>query len=90
MVTGGLGGLGLEMMQWLADQGAQSVVLLGRRAANGSALEHIERVRAAGVRVTVLQADIGVEADVARVFATIAKDLPPLAGIQPGYWKMAR
>lgn len=81
MVTGGLGGLGLEMMRWLAAQGAESVVLLGRRSATGSALEQIETVRAKGVLVTVLQADIGVEADVARVFAQIAQDLPPLAGI---------
>lgn len=81
MVTGGLGGLGLEMMRWLVNQGAESVVLLGRRGATGSALEQIEAVRATGVVVTVLQADIGIEADVARVFARIAQDLPPLAGI---------
>jgi NAD(P)-dependent dehydrogenase (short-subunit alcohol dehydrogenase family)/acyl carrier protein len=81
MVTGGLGGLGLEMMQWLAAQGAQSIVLLGRRAANGAALAQIEQVRATGVQVTVMQADIGIEADVARVFADISAHLPPLAGI---------
>ncbi len=31
LVTGGLGGLGLEVARWLVDHGARHLVLIGRR-----------------------------------------------------------
>ena len=81
LITGGLGGLGLEVLKWLADGGARSIVLLGRSAPNQNATEAIEAVRARGVEVQVMSADITATADVARILDAIAGKLPPLAGI---------
>ena len=81
LVTGGLGGLGLEIMQWLADNNAQSIVLTGRRSPSDFAQQAIERVRNAGVDVHVLQADVTEVDDVSRIIASIEKDMLPLAGI---------
>ncbi len=81
LVTGGLGGLGLEIMRWLATQGAESIVLIGRSQPSANALQQIEIVRAKGVTITTLQADVAEAADVTKVLHAIEEKLPPLAGI---------
>ncbi|MCE2573783.1 type I polyketide synthase [Motilimonas eburnea] len=81
LVTGGLGGLGLEIMAWLARNGAKSIVLIGRSAPKSDALHAIDLVREAGVEVLTLQADVGVLDDVKRVVAEVHDPLRPLAGI---------
>ena len=60
LVTGALGGLGLQLVQWLADQGATSLLLLARSAAAPSAgaaalLAQLERQ---GVSCTLLPCDL--------------------------------
>ncbi|WP_437668801.1 SDR family NAD(P)-dependent oxidoreductase [Sorangium sp. So ce131] len=81
LVTGGLGGLGLEVMRWLVAEGARSIVLIGRSEPAGSALAAIDSARAEGVVVTTMRADVAEPADVARVLGAIAERLPPLAGV---------
>ncbi|WP_226663733.1 type I polyketide synthase [Microbulbifer aggregans] len=81
LVTGGLGGLGLEIMHWLAAGGATSVVLIGRSAPKPEALVEIEQVRSAGVAISVMQADVCRLDDIEQVVASIRRDLPPLAGV---------
>ena len=81
LVTGGLGGLGLEIMHWLADKGAKSIVLIGRSTPSESAQAAMDIVRSKGIAVSVLQADITKLDDVRHVLATIEKTLLPLAGI---------
>jgi len=58
LITGGMGGLGLEVGKWLVSQGARHVVLLGRSAAKESATEAIETMRAAGATIECVQADV--------------------------------
>jgi len=58
LITGGLGGLGLEVGKWLVSQGARHVVLLGRSAAKESATEAIETMRAAGATIECVQANV--------------------------------
>lgn len=81
LVTGGLGGLGLELLTWLAQEGARSVVLVGRSEPGPAAQAAIQAARAAGVAVTTQKADVSERADVARVLRTIEETLPPLAGV---------
>jgi acyl transferase domain-containing protein/NADPH:quinone reductase-like Zn-dependent oxidoreductase/acyl carrier protein len=81
LVTGGLGGLGLEILRWLTAQGAQSIVLMGRSQPSESALRQIDAVRAQGVTVTTVQADVSEAADVTRVLGVIDQSLPLLAGV---------
>jgi acyl transferase domain-containing protein/NADP-dependent 3-hydroxy acid dehydrogenase YdfG/acyl carrier protein len=81
LVTGGLGGLGLEILRWLTAQGAQSIVLIGRSQPSENAVKQIDAVRAQGVTVTTVQADVSEAADVTRVLGVIDQSLPPLAGV---------
>ncbi len=85
LITGGLGGLGLRLAQWMAQQGARHIVLLGRTglAANGrdERAEPIEALRAQGVRVTIIAADLASPEAMPSVFARFGADLPRLRGI---------
>ncbi|GEB47989.1 type I polyketide synthase [Streptomyces cacaoi] len=82
LLTGGLGGLGLVVAEWLAGQGARHLVLVGR---SGVATEEAERVvgalRARGVEVCVERADVSDGAAVRDVLARVRAQLPPLRGI---------
>ncbi|MDR3637143.1 MAG: SDR family NAD(P)-dependent oxidoreductase, partial [Isosphaeraceae bacterium] len=82
VVAGGLGGFGLEVARWMAERGAGTLVLLGRRGITtpeaGHAVAALQRL---GARVLVRAADIGRGADVAAVLAEIDRDLPPLRGV---------
>ena len=48
LVTGGLRGLGLRVAEWLVEQGARSLVLMGRRAPDPTAEAVIRRLEAHG------------------------------------------
>ncbi|MCE7987757.1 MAG: SDR family NAD(P)-dependent oxidoreductase [Caldilinea sp. CFX5] len=81
LVTGGLGGLGLRVAQWLVAQGARHLVLAGRRRLilpdTQAAIHAMEE---AGAKVLVVQADIAYAADVQRLLAA-TQALAPLRGV---------
>ena len=81
LVTGGLRGLGLRVAEWLVEQGARSLVLMGRRAPDPTAEAVIRRLEAHGARVMALTGDVAREADVRGVLDEIAKSMPALRGI---------
>jgi thioesterase domain-containing protein/NAD(P)-dependent dehydrogenase (short-subunit alcohol dehydrogenase family) len=81
LITGGLGGLGLQTAQWLVEQGARHLVLLGRSPPSEAARERVAALERAGAAVVVTAADVSVEAEVSRVLEEIARTLPPLRGI---------
>ncbi|MEH2308329.1 SDR family NAD(P)-dependent oxidoreductase [Nostoc sp.] len=58
LITGGLGGLGLTVANWLVERGVQHLVLVGRRSPSDKAKSAIASWENAGVQVTVAQADI--------------------------------
>ncbi|MDE0290241.1 MAG: SDR family NAD(P)-dependent oxidoreductase, partial [bacterium] len=81
LVTGGLGGIGCAVAEWLADRGAGTIVLNGRRDPDAEARETIEALRRKGIRVEVELADV---TDVAALDAMLARmdaELPPLGGV---------
>ncbi len=94
LVTGGLGGLGLEAARWLVEHGARRLVLVGRTAfpdrtrwddvhpapvrARIAAVRALER---AGAAVTTVSADVGDLAQMRAVFETLRLTCPPLRGI---------
>ncbi len=80
LITGGLGGLGLEVARWLAEHGAGTLVLLGRRAPGAEAEQTLSQLRDRGVRIEVMQADVSDAKALAGVFAAM-QPLPPLRGI---------
>ena len=58
LITGGLGALGLQVANWLAEEGAKSLILLGRNQPSESVRREIDKLEQQGVAVNVIQADI--------------------------------
>ena len=81
LVTGGLGGIGCAVAEWLADRGAGAIVLNGRRAPDAAAEETIHALRERGVTVEVGLADVADAAALDRMLADMDRRLPPLAGV---------
>ena len=81
LVTGGLGGIGCAVADWLADRGAGAIVLNGRRAPDAEAKEAIEALRARGCTVRVELADVTDAAALDAMLVRVDRDLPPLAGV---------
>lgn len=81
LVTGGLGGLGLTVAKWMAAQGAEHLVLVGRSAPSPKAQEVISELEEAGVHITIASGDISQEADVSRILDDVNGTMPPLRGI---------
>lgn len=59
VITGGLGGLGLAVADWLVERGARRLVLNGRRDPSADVTAEVDRLRRAGAEVEVVTGDIG-------------------------------
>ncbi|MDE0108515.1 MAG: SDR family NAD(P)-dependent oxidoreductase, partial [Bryobacterales bacterium] len=81
LITGGLGGLGLEVARWLAEAGAGAIVLNGRRPPDTDAEALIAKLRESSAEVRVEIADVTDEEAVAGMLGRIDAELPPLAGV---------
>ena len=81
VVTGGLGGIGVALAEWLAERGAGTVVLNGRRAPDGEAEDAIEALRDRGFSVEVEIADVTDTAALDTMLERMDESLPPLAGV---------
>jgi myxalamid-type polyketide synthase MxaB len=82
LVTGGMGGLGLEMAQWLVDLGARHLVLMSRRGPGDEAAPHLRRMAEAGARVECVAADVTASPDELKsVLAGVTAPMPPLRGV---------
>jgi acyl transferase domain-containing protein/acyl carrier protein len=83
LITGGLGGLGLEVARWLVEKGAGQVVLMGRKAAPDELTARIRELAGpGGERIVAIQGDVSRAEDVERVLGAIAAGSG--AGGQPG------
>jgi phthiocerol/phenolphthiocerol synthesis type-I polyketide synthase C len=81
LITGGLGGIGLKVADYLAAQGAGCVTLLGRSKPSLEAETAVANLRQKGTTVTIFQADVTDEGQLTAVFDQIRRELPPLRGI---------
>jgi SAM-dependent methyltransferase/acyl carrier protein len=81
LITGGLGGLGLCVAQWMVRRGAGSLALLGRRPPTGAALDAVRELRAAGARVECFEADVADAVSLQNALRRMAEAMPPLRGI---------
>jgi len=96
LITGGLGGLGLQAAQWMAEQGARHLVLLGRtplpprtdwqEAANNpryaAAITALQHIESCGAEVLTAAVDVADEAQVNAFFQTYkAEGRPPILGV---------
>ena len=80
LITGGAGGLGLPIAEWLVDSGARHLVIAGRREPQGEAASRLAQLRRRGASVVFVRTDLGQRADVDRLVAA-ANGLAPLRGI---------
>jgi acyl transferase domain-containing protein/phospholipid N-methyltransferase len=76
LITGGLGGLGLVIAQWLAEQGARHLLLVGRSPPKSEVQPHLDRLAEMGVTVTVAQADVAVLAQLQAALDQVDKRYP--------------
>ena len=81
LITGGLGKLGRQAAKWLAEKGAQEVVLVSRSAPNEETQTFLEQVEATGSRVVIHAASLSSREDVEALFGRFGDDLQPLAGV---------
>jgi NADP-dependent 3-hydroxy acid dehydrogenase YdfG/acyl carrier protein len=81
LVTGGLGGLGLKLAEWMVEQGARHLVLVGRRDANEATRKAVNELERAGAKILIAKGDVSQERDVAQILGKITESMPPLRGI---------
>ena len=85
LVTGGLGGFGLEAARWLADRGARHIVLSGRKgAASDEAKAILAELVARGVKAEAKAVDITSRSSVDRMLAEIEAGGKKLVGVIHG------
>jgi hybrid polyketide synthase / nonribosomal peptide synthetase FtdB len=81
LITGGLGGLGLAVAEWMVARGVRHLALLGRSDPTGAGLDAAERLRSAGAELLTFAADVADRGQLARVLAEIEARMPPLKGV---------
>ncbi|TGO03690.1 hypothetical protein PN36_02185 [Candidatus Thiomargarita nelsonii] len=81
LITGGMGGLGLRVAQWMIEQGAQHLVLTGRRGASSQVQDILTKMEQTGAQIIVARADVSQAANIAKVLTDIKASMPPLQGI---------
>jgi acyl transferase domain-containing protein len=81
LITGGSGGLGLKVAEWMVNQGARRLVLTSRSAPSAGAAGVIRTLQESGATVDVVQGDISRADDVRRILADVSSNGRPLRGI---------
>jgi len=83
LVTGWMGGLGLLLIQWLADRGVRHLVLVGRRGLPevSEATDVVMSLQARGVRTAIVQADVADADAMSALFKRFGSEFAPLAGV---------
>lgn len=93
LITGGLGGLGLVIARWLAEHGAQHLILMGRTPLPPreqwddadprfqSQIEYIRELESLGVTVYLAAVDVADEASLRAYLAEFAQTGLPIRGV---------
>jgi NAD(P)-dependent dehydrogenase (short-subunit alcohol dehydrogenase family) len=81
LVTGGFGALGLQTADWLVQQGARHVVLMGRGGRKDGSAASIERWQRQGAQCLELACDVANAGQLEAAFRRIRDTMPDLRGI---------
>ncbi|MBP0032421.1 MAG: SDR family NAD(P)-dependent oxidoreductase [Roseofilum sp. Belize BBD 4] len=81
LITGGLGGLGLLVADWMIERGAQHLVLVTRRPADPATQAKLTQLEQKGCSIRVEIADVANFEAIQAVFNTMTPSSYPLAGI---------
>jgi polyketide synthase PksJ len=82
VITGGMRGIGLLLAEWMArDHGVRSLVLVGRKEPDASALDVIDNLTRMRCDVTILCVDVADSAAFASAVDGVRSKIPPVAGV---------
>jgi acyl transferase domain-containing protein/NADPH:quinone reductase-like Zn-dependent oxidoreductase/NADP-dependent 3-hydroxy acid dehydrogenase YdfG len=81
LITGGLGGLGLETARWMVREGAGQIVLMGRHLPDTRATGIINKLIRGGARIAIEKCDVSDEAELTASLDRISKSMLPLRGV---------
>ncbi|MEU1551067.1 SDR family NAD(P)-dependent oxidoreductase [Nocardia sp. NPDC005745] len=82
LITGGTGGIGRNLARWVAENGAEHVVLASRRGHLAPCADDLAReLHALGSRVTLASCDVTRRKDMAAVLSAIDDDTVPLTAV---------
>ena len=81
LVTGGLGGLGLQVVEHLARRGARRIAVLARRGPGAEVAARLDALRAQGVEVICAACDVADAAALDATLARLADTARPVRGV---------
>jgi acyl transferase domain-containing protein/acyl carrier protein len=83
LITGGTGGLGLALAGWMADRGAQHIVLTSRKGqpTERAALATLDALAGRGIDVRVVAADAADRDHMASLVRELQRGASPLRGV---------
>lgn len=81
LITGGLGGLGLQVAAWLQERGARHLILLSRSKMAAAAAPAVQALEAGGTQVQIVQADVSQRQSLHENLMRHLAASPPLRGV---------
>jgi acyl transferase domain-containing protein/thioesterase domain-containing protein/NADP-dependent 3-hydroxy acid dehydrogenase YdfG/acyl carrier protein len=81
LITGGSGALGLQVAQWLAEQGAGTIVLLSRRGVQPQMETALAEIGTRGTKAVVLMGDVADAQSLVSALAELPGEGRPLRGV---------
>jgi acyl transferase domain-containing protein/acyl carrier protein len=81
LLSGGAGGVGLEVVRWLVDRGARHVVLMSRSEPSAAASAVIRELQQKGASIRVARADVTRRDQVADLLREISESNAPLKSV---------
>ncbi|MEM6401716.1 MAG: type I polyketide synthase, partial [Cyanobacteria bacterium P01_D01_bin.116] len=76
LITGGIGGLGLLIAEWLVKQGARNLVLISRRQPDTETKQRIKTLENSSARVIVAQVDVTDKSKLTELISKIKSSSP--------------
>lgn len=80
LITGGFGGIGLEVAKWMINSGAKKLLLVGRSSPTPEVTHCLNNLRQDGIAITVRQCDVGDFDQLQMLIQDVIKNFP-LRGI---------
>ena len=81
LITGGLGDLGIELTKWLIQQGAENIVITGRRPQTAENQSIINSIESKDTIITYQQMDVSDPKACKKLFSDLKNSKIPLKGI---------
>ncbi|MFI4954481.1 MAG: SDR family NAD(P)-dependent oxidoreductase, partial [Gammaproteobacteria bacterium] len=81
LITGGLGGIGLELVKYLSEHGAKRIILSARHVSDSTIITAINQMRELNIEIATYQSDVSDRVDVTKLLEIAHVADYPLKGI---------